>query len=309
MIRICVGMLIVLAYAPSASAVPVISISTTAAVAIVQFQASSSCSGFDSSTAPVAMMLPAGSTNTARVAIWPPFAVSRVRMLTRDPSKATISPLIPTSTAQAIVGTGIATGSTLADAFAVGGSTPLSSLLFDIKATTVVPVWIYAVTEASSSISPQFVPTAGDLQAYFNQIWGRQANVYFSVTASSFAVNYDLDANGKLSVSTTSAQEMNAILAQVAETPGIFVFYVSALDSAFSGITFTNQPATDAIFSISFIDDSHSNSSVNITAHEVGHALGIPDESSDPGDVMYNTGLSSNPCNVKRVDWNEANRI
>ena len=56
-----------------------------------------------------------------------------------------------------------------------------------------------------------------------------------------------------------------------------------------------------------FIQDAHSNSVVNITAHEVGHALDRDEDSLDTADVMYGTSLLENPERVIKFDWDMVN--
>ena len=81
---------------------------------------------------------------------------------------------------------------------------------------------------------------------------------------------------------------------------------------SYTGITCSNQPSSDPISAEAFIADTSSspnNSAKNVAAHEVGHALGIERESADSVDVMYEIGTFGDPCNVKRRDWNDVNRL
>jgi hypothetical protein len=67
------------------------------------------------------------------------------------------------------------------------------------------------------------------------------------------------------------------------------------------------QATTVIGLGLTWIQDSHVNSTVNVSAHEMGHLLGISYESSDAIDVMLSFGSATNPCNVKRKDWNIVN--
>jgi hypothetical protein len=64
---------------------------------------------------------------------------------------------------------------------------------------------------------------------------------------------------------------------------------------------------------VSYIQDIHDNSNVSITAHELGHQMGIPyDVGLDnvPGNadrLMWYAGLSDNPCRLIRTEWQTIN--
>lgn len=153
----------------------------------------------------------------------------------------------------------------------------------------------------STPLSPANVPTAVELQVYLNSIWKQQANISFTVTRNDFVVNYDLNRNGGVDAASSGfSMEENVIRAAAKDSSvDINIYYVNTylLDSA-NAATAGKE---------TFIQDSHDNSAVNITAHEVGHALGIGYESNDSIDVMLSYSSVINPCNVKKTDWDTAN--
>jgi len=152
------------------------------------------------------------------------------------------------------------------------------------------------------NLVPVNVPTAAALETYLNDVvWGKQANVFFKVKRKDETVNYDLDRNGLWAdpflVSATDAERK--AISDAAKTAGadINIYYVKAVE----------VPNAITIGTEVFIQDSHANSAENITVHEVGHALGINYESNDPIDVMHSFSSSTNPCNVKKKDWDKVN--
>ena len=48
----------------------------------------------------------------------------------------------------------------------------------------------------NTNLVPVNAPTAAALQTYLNTVWGKQANVTFTVTRTDFTVNYDLNRDG-----------------------------------------------------------------------------------------------------------------
>jgi hypothetical protein len=150
-----------------------------------------------------------------------------------------------------------------------------------------------------TNLVPMNAPTAAALQDYLNNtIWGKQANVMFTVTRSDFTVNYDLNRDGGLA--DAPLDEVNAISAVAKDaTADINVYYVKALE--------VPQATTVIGLHLTWIQDTHVNSTVNVSAHEIGHELGIAYESMDPIDVMLSFGSATNPCNVKQRDWNTVN--
>jgi len=146
------------------------------------------------------------------------------------------------------------------------------------------------------------VPSASELENYLSDtVWGRQANVYFTVTRTDTTMNYDLDRNCKLAFPTNSMAECDAISAAAKNSSTDFnIYYVAAVDQAI-GWTINAYGET-------WTAANGANSPVNHTAHEVGHLLGIINyESTNSLDVMLSYGDPSNPYRVIRHDWNIVN--
>jgi len=78
------------------------------------------------------------------------------------------------------------------------------------------------------------------------------------------------------------------------------IFYVKNLEIP--------QATTVISMKLTWIQDNHANATENVSAHEVGHLLGISYESNNSDDVMYNTGVASNPTSIKRQDWRTVNQ-
>lgn len=169
---------------------------------------------------------------------------------------------------------------------------------------------ICQTTARSTDLVPTNVPAAAVLQADLNRIWGLQANVFFTVTRVDSIVNYDLDRNGVLAdpaeVSATIA-EIDAIAARARSAGDFNIYFVNQVEvpQAFTLQAGGGIPAN--LRNSTWIQDAHANSSSNVSAHEVGHLLGSIRESTDLRDVMLEFGSATNPCEVRRVDWNTVN--
>ncbi|MFC1679397.1 hypothetical protein ACFL2T_04230 [Elusimicrobiota bacterium] len=168
-------------------------------------------------------------------------------------------------------------------------------------------------TKNTSSIPPSRAPTASQVRTGLDGLWGPQANIFFTVERNAVEVNYDvLDRDGKLRApilgDVQSQLEVAKIsLAAKTETADINIYYVK-------GFT-TEKDNGIAIFIEGeqkgeiWIDDSHINSTVNITAHEVGHILGNltdAEHSGDSADLMFGSERAEDPCRIRRFDWHRA---
>ena len=160
------------------------------------------------------------------------------------------------------------------------------------------------------NLVPTTCPTAAQLQSYLNDtIWGRQANVYFTVIRSDHTLNFDLDRDGKLDDPYEGPpgtpkvplqwDEVNAVRTVRDTSVDYNIFYVGSYEYP---IGLTDSPD---VFTQGTAPGC--NSVENHTAHEVGHLLGIRYESLDMKDVMYQAGLPANPCRVVKRDWDTVN--
>ena len=160
----------------------------------------------------------------------------------------------------------------------------------------------------ATNLVPTNFPTPAGLQQYLNDsIWGLQANVFCTVTESSSTLNYDLDRDGKLDdpyegppgtpKNPNDFSEVNVVRGAKDTTVDINIYYVKSYEYPI-GLT-----VADEVFTVGKGD----NSIVNHTAHEVGHAMGRAGESNNVEDVMYKSGLMTDPCRVLKVDWDAVN--
>jgi hypothetical protein len=58
-----------------------------------------------------------------------------------------------------------------------------------------------------------------------------------------------------------------------------------------------------------WIQDNHSNSAANTTAHELGHAAGRRghNQRNDPTLLMQEFDVGGDPCRIDKVDWDLVN--
>lgn len=176
---------------------------------------------------------------------------------------------------------------------------------------TNVTVAIYKVIAATMTNNPPVnVPTQSDLKSYLDGLYGTQANVFFNVmTSTTVVVNYDLDGDTNLDDrAAIYSSEVQAVLSNAFTSGAVNVYYVNSLKTGFTGDT----PANAANIHVSFIADVHTNSTVNITAHEIGHAMGLrhpPTNQLTAVDrLMWWLGQPSNPCRLIRDEWTNVNK-
>ncbi len=182
-----------------------------------------------------------------------------------------------------------------------------------------------------ADIVPQDAPSASDLQTYLNQVFGAQANLYFTVTRSDFSCDYDVyPKDGTLEVDAPSAytsNEENVIYATRDSTVSFNLYYVKsfmALEPSIGGLV--PDPRVVGVThyrkGLAVISDSAGAIMLETSAHEVGHLLDLghtdskilpdghanpawtgtlPDPSPDDR-LMYPFGSGSNTLLVK-PEW------
>jgi hypothetical protein len=183
---------------------------------------------------------------------------------------------------------------------------------------TNVTVAVYVVTaQGEPSTAPTNVPSQADLKAYLDSVFGKQANVFFNVLPpTNIVVNYDVSpSNGVLNllrvgISAEAAAITN--LASIGSAPNVInVYYVNSL--SVSNVVGLVSGATYATRRITFIQDFHLNTNVNVTAHEIGHEMLLQGEvpTDWPGNndrLMWWQSLSSDPCRLIRREWKTSNQ-
>jgi hypothetical protein len=208
---------------------------------------------------------------------------------------------------------GLKKGETEVQAKLMSGGDVLALLGISVKRQRVGKVTIHAITEAGSGLAPTRVPTAADLQNYLGLIWGKQAFVDLTVTRMDQPVVYDLNGNNicdNASSTNASAEEAMIISTAKDNTADYNIYYVNSYGGPNdNAATIEIKRPTGSFPGGIFIQDDHTNSVENISAHEIGHALGLFGyESTDPLDVMYTNALPSNPCRVLKHDWDVVNK-
>ena len=150
-------------------------------------------------------------------------------------------------------------------------TTACSKVAVDIlPKRTNVTVALYAITATGEpTTAPTNLPTSASLQSYLNSVYGQQANVYFTVwPLITNSVAYDSNMNGKLDM---DLGEFVTITNNVNTNATIIIYYIHTV--AVGGNP--GGAATLRFTPYTFVSDTHSNSVENITAHEIGHHLGI----------------------------------
>jgi hypothetical protein len=158
-------------------------------------------------------------------------------------------------------------------------------------------------------LPPANCPSEAELAAYLNEVWGKQANVWFSVTRSDCTVNYDLDRSGTLAypvppVPIERALEAEAISSAAKDgTVHYNIYYTRPVDDE-NGVvvafTRSGRPET-------WLGGEGTASILHTSAHEVGHLLERAGHSTDPLDLMFPTGQETDPRRVLKDDWDMVN--
>jgi len=135
-----------------------------------------------------------------------------------------------------------------------------------------------------ADIVPQDTPTASDLQTYLNQVYGKQANLYFTVIRTDTTCNYDVitPPNGILDIlegAFAPPSDEQAVIESF-KTPGVTanIYYVKDFEGlALSGTTVDHWAIGITFFRrhLAYVRDCGSYES-QTAAHELGHILNLP---------------------------------
>lgn len=302
------------------------------------------CSGFDDETptftpsAIPALSVPQGGTNSLTVMINPTNVIGQILFRMTNTVSASVSPSSAASAAQLVSVVGLSTGSAIATnqlrVLGYGAQNTFTTICSRVDVDilpkqTNMTVAVYKVTAATTTNTPPInVPTQAELKSYLDGLFGKQANVFFNVLPIvTTNVNYDFNGNGVVDLLNIGiSPEVTAItnaLSIGASTNVINIYYVNAIaiSNVLTGVVTTdNAGATYRPQRIVFVQSFHIGSNVNVTAHEVCHAMGVvahvglppgSEGTSGPGSndrLMWWESLLSNPCRLIREEWTRVNR-
>jgi hypothetical protein len=287
-----------------------------------------SCGGFDDETPQYlnftydTLSVPQNGTNTVTAVIFPTNIVGQVTFDTLD-SFISVSPSQASSVTQLLSVAGFTSGNFITSSvfrvLGVGAQSTFTSVCASadvdvLPQHTNATVAIYAVTATGEPYTtPTNAPTQAELKSYLDTVYGKQANVFVTVLPLvNITANYDLNGNSNLDLATGNflSTEMQAITNAAYTRGAINVYYVHSIlcpcATEVFGITFPSPVNTI------FIQDSHPQSNVNLSAHEIGHALGLlldVGENTWGSDdrLMWGYGNSDNPCRLVRFEWETLN--
>ena len=268
----------------------------------VRFDADAPCSGFDDSVLPRTVMVPLNGTNAALVTIVPPAAASQVALS----PPGLVSPIRP-GASQRIVLQGRSAGRQIVEARRDDGRL-LRGLVVDVWPRRDLTLSIHAVTDPTHGIAPTGVPRADLVESVLNRLWGLQANIHFRVTRADLTVRYDANNDGTLDAGSRArypSAEMGRIIGAAGSSSSAYqMFYVNRItDAASRGDLGGRAEAGDryGFVASSYIEAQTAGRVPLVTAHEMGHMLGINYESTDRLDLMYGAPTG---CRITARDWN-----
>jgi hypothetical protein len=184
------------------------------------------------------------------------------------------------------------------------------------KATNVTVAIYRVIASTMTNNPPTNVPTQADLKSYLDGLYGKQANIFFKVLpATNIVVNYDLNGNGSLNLTTSGITAEGAAItnaASIGSSPSVInLYYVNAL-AVSNTIGLINGIAYPTL-RVTFIRDVETNLIANVTAHEIGHQLGlqghVPIEWRGNDDrLMWWISLTTAPCRLIQREWRTVNQ-
>ncbi|AVP95699.1 hypothetical protein C7S18_00150 [Ahniella affigens] len=151
------------------------------------------------------------------------------------------------------------------------------------------------------NLVPTDAPNQSSLQQYLNSdIWGKQANVHFTLSMNSRTVNFDLDRDGALDDPPTpgnSFAEVDALRASAYDASADYnIYYIMKYGRPVALTKFERKEAWIG-------DDKESNVNL-ITAHELGHLLAdLPDTTADTKDLMHAGIDFEKGCKLTYSEW------
>jgi len=298
-----------------------------------RFQENTTCSAVDDTIDPPWIMVPmSGSNGGAKAHIRG--NTQDVQFVSEDTTIATVIPAAPTGGITTITVSGLKSGQiTTIDARSISDPTHnYAQLKVVVKPRITKTVDIFRIIDSTNNLTPQTVPDFSSLQTYLNTVWGAQSNTYFTVNPKvDKIVHYDLlpspGGDGTLNDMTVFGSDLSeeAAIFNVTHPSGstsqLQADYVNRIGPPIGGSWPADRQVEGLALnagSFSFVEDTPAgtghNLRTNISAHELGHAVGTYDiyepRTKVSNQIMYGdlrTGDPLNPCEVKRCDWSRMN--
>lgn len=250
-------------------------------------------------------------TEVAYAEVTPPSRAPEVSFASSNTSLVSVTPASALSSPQRLSVTGHAVGAARIDARVAGQPIlfrpPLSVVVYPRRLVTVT---IHVVTARRRPTHPRGgcgAPAPGTsrdaLERALNRIWDQAAIRFRIVRFAPRSVDFDLNGNCTLDQVPHPAPglgpEMEALIAALHDpSADINIYYVRDFQ--------IDNAATDPGLRAVFVQDSHANTTANITAHEVGHALRLLDL-ADTDSLMYRTSSPLNPFLLNKQEWDVSN--
>lgn len=281
----------------------------------VEYQGKTDCSvldsGFDDTNAtsnPPWLSVAVGqTTKVGKARIIPPGQAKEVGFKSSNTGTASVSPATASTSPQVLSVKGVAVGETTIEAF-TGMDVMCESLNVAVyqKRTVTVAAFVITPTKrpghpAAGCPKPNPNISKAGLQKALNNIWD-QAAIGFTVTKlEKKTVDFDMNENCILDAGTSTSlgpEEQAIVNAAKDLNADINIYYVDdySIDNA------------STLSKLTFIQDSHANMTENITAHEVGHSLGLPDV-ADTSRLMLESSSAANPCFLNKPEWDTSNTV
>ena len=301
----------------------------------VKFQEGTACSAVDDTNVDSTwIMVPmSGSNNGAKVKIRG--NTQDVQFVSEDTTIATVTPAAPTGGNTPITVSGLKSGQiTTIDARSISDpSHNYAQMKVVVKPRITKTVDIFRIIDPTNNLTPQTVPDFSALQTYLNNVWGTQSNTYFTVNSRvDKTVHYDLlpspNGDGTLNDMTVFGSDLSEEAAifnlthPSGSTSQLQADYINKIGPPIGGTWPAGRQVEGLSLnagSFSFVEDTPAgpgpyNLRTNISAHELGHAVGTYDiyepRSKVNNQIMYGdlkAGDPQNPCEVRRCDWSRMN--
>lgn len=269
----------------------------------VEFEKKYAHYGFDDTVDPhwISAGVNEWKTHTESV-ITPAGVASEVDFSSDNTNIAIVGPSTASDSPQDIMAIGFAVGETAFKAKVDDGEA--KTLNVAVYSTQTVKVTRWMIKDINGNW-PTNVPSASALESGLKDIYEEQAYVVYTVTADSKTVDYDTNPeDGDLEVGDPNLSDEQVAIFESAfdQNADINTYYVVNLSDGV-GVAYT---VTAPEAEINFIQDSHLNSAVNLTAHEIGHNLDLVDVTINDR-LMYDTESCENPCELIKTEWDDAN--